>query len=85
MDQASLTEYVNDRYDDPDGAHHYELAQTSGDTTIKLQVASDTAGAVTITNYEHEQTENDNKRRIKLLDRAYVAQFRNEFEELIRR
>jgi hypothetical protein len=85
MDQASLTEYVNDKYDDPDGVHHYEVAQTSGDTTIKLQVASDTAGAVTITNYEHEQTENDNKRRIRLLDRAYVAQFRNEFEQLIQR
>lgn len=85
MDQVALSNYVEDKYTNPDAAHHYELAQTSGDTTILLTVASDTVGATAVTNYEYEQTLNDKKRRIRLLDRGYVAQFRNEFEKLIQR
>jgi|TARA_B100000085_G_scaffold248080_1_gene242884 hypothetical protein len=85
LDQVALSQYVNDKYSNPDGTHHYELAQTSGDTTIKLEVASDTVGATIVTNYEYEQTLNDDKRRIRLLDRAYVAQFQEEFEQLIQR
>ena len=85
LDQVALSQYVNDKYSNPDGTHHYELAQTSGDTTIKLEVASDTVGATIVTNYEYEQTLNDEKRRIRLLDRAYVAQFQEEFEQLIQR
>ena len=50
-----------------------------------LTVASDTVGATAITNYEYEQTLNDDKRRIRLLDRAFVAQFKSEFEQLIKR
>ena len=85
MDQVALTHYVNDKYSDPSGTHHYELAQTSGDTTKLLTVASDTAGATAVTNYEYEQTLNDDKRKIRLLDRAYIAQFKSEFEKLIQR
>ena len=29
--------------DNVDGTHHYEVAQSSGDTAIKLEVSSDTA------------------------------------------
>ena len=85
MDQVMLSNYVNDKYSNPDAVHHYELAQTSGDTTILLTVASDTSGATQVTNYEYEQTLNDKKRRIRLLDRGYVAQFKSEFEKLIQR
>ena len=58
---------------------------TQGDTTTKLEVSSDTDGALPVTNYEYEQTENDNKRRIRLLDRFYVQQFKKDFEKLITR
>jgi len=85
LDQVALSQYVNDKYSDPDGIHHYEINATSGDTTKKLIVASDTSGATAVTNYEHEQTENDNKRRIRLLDRAYIQQFKRDFERLITR
>ena len=61
------------------------MAQTSGDTTELLTVSSDTAGALPVTNYEYEQTQNDKKRRIRLLDKTYVGQFSKEFEQLIRR
>ena len=85
LDQVALSDFVNDKYDNPDGIHHYEINATSGDTTKKLIVASDTEGALPVTNYEYEQTSNDNKRRIRLLDKVYVSQFRKEFEQLIKR
>jgi len=85
LDQATLSNYVNDKYSNPDGIHHHEINATSGDTTKKLIVSSDTDGATAVTNYEFEQTENDNKRRIRLLDRAFVGQFISEFETLIER
>ncbi len=85
LDQVALSDFVNDKYDNPDGIHHYEINATSGDTTKKLIVASDTEGALPVTNYEHEQNENDNKRRIRLLDVAYIQQFTKDFERLIKR
>jgi len=85
LDQVALSDFVNDKYDNPDGIHHYEINATSGDTTKKLIVASDTEGALPVTNYEHEETQNDNKRRIRILDRAYVSKFTDEFRNLIRR
>ena len=48
-------------------------------------MSSDTTGAVAVTNYEYEQTLNDEKRKIRLLDRGYVLQFKEEFEKLIQR
>ena len=68
-----------------DSVHHHEVAQSSGDTTIKLIVSSDTTGAIAVTNREHEQNEQDNKRKIKLLDRVYLRQFVEEFDRLIRK
>ena len=85
LDQVALSQYVNDKYSDPDGIHHYEINATSGDTTTKLEVSSDTDGATSITNYEYEERENDNKRQIRLLDRFYVQQFKKDFERLIAR
>ncbi len=85
LDQVALSSFVSDKYADVNGIHHYEINATSGDTTKKLQVSSDTTGAVAVTNFEYEQTENDNKRNIKLLDRAYVTKFTEEFRNLIRR
>ena len=85
LDQVALSNYVNDKYSDPDGTHHHEISASSGDTTKKLTVARDTTGATAVTNYEYEQTLNDEKRKIRLLDRGYVLQFKEEFEKLIKR
>ena len=85
LDQVALSDFVSDKYDNPDGIHHYEINATSGDTTKKLIVSSDTTGALPVTNYEHEEIQNDNKRRIRILDRAYVSKFTDEFRNLIRR
>ena len=85
LDQVALTQFVNDKYSNPSGTHHHEINATSGDTTKKLIVSSDTDGATAITNYEYEQTLNDSKRQIRLLDRAYIQQFTRDFERLITR
>ena len=85
LDQVALSQFVNDKYANPNGTHHHEINATSGDTTKKLTVSSDTDGATAITNYEYEQTLNDNKRQIRLLDRAYIQQFTRDFERLIKR
>ena len=83
LDQVALSEFVADKYSNVNGTHHHEINATSGDTTKKLIVSSDTTGATAVTNFEHEQTVNDNKRKIRLLDRLYVGQFISEFEKLI--
>ena len=85
LDQVALSEFVADKYSNVNGTHHHEINATSGDTTKKLIVSSDTTGATAVTNFEHEQTVNDNKRKIRLLDKLYVGQFVSEFEKLIQR
>ena len=78
--------FINDKYSNPDGTHHYEITQTSGDTTVTIDIGSDNtshAGATLITNREYEEDRQDTLRSIRLLDQAYVDQFVEEFENLI--
>jgi len=86
MNAAQFNQYVPDKYDDINGTHHYEIAQDSGDTTIKIWVENDadtdayTSTAITrITNYEYELKEQDRKRQIQLLDSRYLSLFVTEF------
>ena len=85
LDQVALSQFVNDKYSNPNGTHHHEINATSGDTATKLIVSSDTSGATAVTNYEYEERENDKKRNIRMLDRSYVTQFVEEFRKLIQR
>ena len=64
-------------------ALHYEVSQSSGDTTIKIQVPQGTAGATTVTNYEYEVALNDEKRSINLLRNEYLGFFTDEFANLV--
>jgi len=78
--------FVNDKYSKPDGTHHYEITQTSGDTTVTIDIGSDNTShgdATLVTNYEYEVSRQDTLRKIRLLDSAYVDQFVEEFENLI--
>ena len=78
--------FLNDKYSNPDGLHHYEITQTSGDTTVTIDIGTDNtehSGATTITNREFEEKRQDTLRAIRLLDPAYVDQFVEEFENLI--
>ena len=88
MNFGQFNTFVNDKYTNIDGVHHYEVAQTSGDTSIKIDIGTDTTGyseadLTTITNYEFEIERQDTLRKIRLLDGAYIEQFVQEFETLM--
>ena len=86
LSTPQFLDYVNDKYDNASGIHHYEIAQTSGDTTIKIDIGTDNTdypSATPITNLEHEESEQDRKRKIRLLDDSYLEQITDEFEKLI--
>ena len=64
--------------------HHYEISQTSGDTTTKIEVENATyPSASIVTNYEYEVALNDSKRQINLLRNDYLGFFTEEFANLI--
>ena len=89
MSLPQFQEFINDKYDNPDGIHHYESTQTSGDTKVKIEVFNEVdsdayTGLTPITNREYEENEQDKKRQIRLLDPSYIEQFVDEFEKLIK-
>lgn len=86
MTTPQFLAFINEKYSDPDGVHHYEITQTSGDTTIKIDIGADNtehSGATTITNREFEEERQDTLRKIRLLDPVYTSQFVEEFETLM--
>ena len=89
MSGMQFLDYINDKYSNPDGIHHYETTQTSGDTKIKIEVENDVdedayTGLTPITNREYEENEQDKKRKIRLVDPNFVGQFVDEFEKLMK-
>ena len=81
-----LQAYTLDKYSNPNGRHHYEISQSSGDTTVKINIGNDNTGHLTataITNFEYESALNENKKQIKILSRPYIHQFVNEFKDLL--
>ena len=93
MNEQQFSTFINEKYSDPDGIHHHEITQESGDTTQKIEVydpdliSSDTdayTSATPITNREYEESEQDRKRKIRLLDPEVVDTFVDEFKSLMR-
>ena len=87
LNENQFLAHINDKYDNVDAVHHYEISQTSGDTTIKIDIGTDNtdhSGATLITNYEHEIALEDQKRKIRLLDPTYIEQFVEEYEEMMK-
>ncbi len=88
MTGGQFLEYLNDKYANPDGIHHYETTQTSGDTKVKIEVFNEVdddayTGLTPITNREYEESEQDKRRQIRLLDARFVEQFVEEYQKLI--
>ena len=89
MTTPQFLDFINDKYDDPDGIPHNEKPQDSGDTKIKIEVFNEVdedayTGLTPITNREYEENEQDKKRQIKLLDDRYLGAFMTEFKELMK-
>ena len=93
MTDSAFEAYVKDKYTNPAGIHHYEKVQSSGSTTQDgpgnfdhvIEVNSDDADGQSVSNYEYESRLQDKKRQIKLLDKAYLNTFVEEFERLVKR
>ena len=86
MTTGAFNKYVNDKYTNISGIHHYEITESSGDKELKIDVGTvntDYPTATPITNYEYELARQDTLRRIKLLDPQFVDDFVSEFRELI--
>ena len=91
MNSVQFQAMLEDKYDNPDGIHHYELTQDSGRTTgqgpndysHKVEVNSDTTNALSISNREYEEREQDKKRSIRLLNQRFLSDFIDEFDKLI--
>ena len=91
MNSVQFQAFLEDKYDNPDGIHHYELTQDSGrtsgqgpnDYSYKVEVTSDTTNASSISNREYEEREQDRKRSIRLLNQTYLNDFIEEFDKLI--
>ena len=86
MNTNQFLSYVRDKYDNPNAVHHYEISQTSGDTTLKIDVGTSNADyptATAVTNLEFEEEEQNKKRQIRLLDPAFVPQIIEEFQAMI--
>ena len=92
MNQVQFQTFLEDKYDNPDGIHHYELTQDSGrtsgqgpnDYSYKVEVNSDTTNASSISNREYEEREQDKKRSIRLLNQKFLPAFIEEFDNLIK-
>ena len=93
MSFIQFNQYLNDKYSNPDGIHHYEVTTSSGKTTgdgpddysHKIEVNSDASGAQSVSNREFEQRLQDKKRKIKLLNEQYLSTFIDEFNTLVRK
>ena len=83
--------YLNEKYTNPDGIHHYEITQLSGKTkgdgpsdySHKIIVNSTEPGAIAISNRQYEERLQDEKRQIKLLNAAYLPILLDEFANLV--
>ena len=92
LDEYNFQQFVADKYENPNAAHHYEKTQSSGkqsgsgpsDYSHKIEVNSTEAGAEAVSNIEYERREQDKKRQIKLLSPSYLNDFVDEFRNLIR-
>ena len=94
MNSVQFQAMLEDKYDNPDGIHHYEVTQSSGKQkgdgpgdywTHKIEVNSDVVGAEAVSNIEYERRIQDDIRQIQILSPEYLQTFINEYKALIRR
>jgi len=91
LDEFNFQQFVKDKYDNPQGIHHYEKLQSSGkqegdgpaDYSHIIECNATEPGAQSVSNVEYERRLQDKKRQIKLLQPNYLNNFIDEFRRLI--
>jgi len=91
---SQFNQFLADKYDNVDGVHHYEVAQSSGDTDVKIEVYNSSAlytgdddfygTATTVTNREYGRDRQEERRPVRLLDPRYVEDFVEEYTSLMK-
>ena len=87
MSVQTFEQYVKEKYTNPNAVHHYEVAQTSGNTTEVINVGMNTTdygSALPISNYQYEQAIQEQKAQIRLIQPRYMEDFVKEFETKIK-
>ena len=82
MNVNQFQAYLASKYDNPDGVHHYEIAQSSGDTNVTINIGSDNSdypSATLVTNFEFEEKLQDERRAISILAGNFINKFVKEF------
>ena len=86
MTVPQFEKFVADKYTNPDGLHHYEITQTSGNTTQTINIGTDNTGHPTASNISNKQYEEAQQliySQIRLLKTDFLEKFVEEFEELV--
>ena len=89
LSTPQFLDFINDKYSNPDGIHHYEVPQSSGNTKTKIEIFNEVdedayTGLTPITNREYEENRQDDIRQIRLINPTYVGQFVSEFKTLMK-
>jgi len=74
MSSRELDAHVTTSYTNPAGIHHWEL---------NGKVVTEQLGAVSITNFTYEDRLNEERRKIKLLRKAYIPVIEEEVSRLL--
>lgn len=86
MSVQRFEEFVNNKYENAAAVHHYEISQTSGDTTVMIDVGTnggpntDYPSASAISNYTYEDRLQEQKRQIRLIQPRFIDDFVKDFE-----
>ena len=84
MSVQKFEAFVKEKYTNPQAIHHYEISQTSGETTTTIDVGMNTTdypSATAISNYTYEDRLQEQKRQIRLISPDFISQFVSEFEK----
>ena len=87
MSVQKFEEFVANKYTNPQAIHHYEITQTSGDTSVKIDVGMNTTdypSAFPVSNYQYEEKIQDKIRQIRLIQPRYIEEFVDEFENKLK-
>ena len=87
LSTPQFLDMIDEKYDNVDAIHHYEITQSSGSDKVKIDIGTDNTdypSATPITNYEYELERQNTISRIRLLDPAYISRFVEEFESLMK-
>ena len=88
MSTIQFEDYLTDKYgDNVNSVHHYEISEDSGHNTKKIDVGTvntDYPAATAITNREHEEDLNEDKRKVKLIKSSFVEPILRDLDSLFR-